>query len=359
MVKFTLLLLMLIFALQSEAQGKIELGEKQAYYLSQLPLKCLQQEYPNKLGQVLNNSKELKEPSELHPTFYGCFDWHSSVHGHWLLVRLLKSFPSLSNADTIRIKLDEQFSKEKILQEVQFFSTKYNESFERTYGWAWLLKLQEELNSWEDGDAKIWKQNLQPLTDLIVAKYKVYLPKLVYAIRTGEHVNTAFGLSFAHDYARSINDTSFLFLIDKRAKEFYLSDRNYPLSFEPSGYDFLSPAFEEAELMQRVLDQNAYAKWLKKFLPEIYKKSFKLEPGKVSDRTDGKLVHLDGLNFSRSWCLYQIASSDKRLSHLQQLGDFHLAYSLPFIVDGDYMGEHWLASFAVYALIARNKNVNN
>jgi len=352
-MKFFFLISLLLLCFGIEAQSKIELGENQAYYLSHLPLKCLQQEYPNKLGQVLNNANELKEPADLHPTFYGCFDWHSSVHGHWLLVRLLKRFPNLPNADTIRLKLNEQFSKDKILQETQFFSTKHNESFERTYGWAWLLKLQEELNSWEDQDAKIWKENLQPLTDLIVAKYTIYLPKLVYAIRTGEHINTAFGLSFAHDYARSTNDSIFRELIEKRAKEFYLLDKNYPLNFEPSGYDFLSPAFEEAELMQRVLDKNAYAKWLKKFLPEIYKKSFKLEPGKVSDRTDGKLVHLDGLNFSRSWCLYQISSSDKRLAHLQQLGDYHLAYSLPFIVDGDYMGEHWLASFAVYALMLR------
>jgi hypothetical protein len=359
MLKFTLLLIVVSFGFKSLAQSKIELGEQQAHYLSQLPLKCLQQEYPNKLGQVLNSSAELKEPSDLHPTFYGCFDWHSSVHGHWLLVRLLKSFPNLSNADTIRMKLNEQFTKAKILQETQFFTTKFNESFERTYGWAWLLKLQEELNSWEDKDAKIWKENLQPLTDLIVTKYKVYLPKLVYAIRTGEHVNTAFGLSFAHDYAKSMNDTTFQLLIEKRAKEFYLSDRNYPLTFEPSGYDFLSPAFEEAELMQRVLNAKDYSKWLKQFLPQIYKRSFKLEPGKVSDRTDGKLVHLDGLNFSRSWCLYQIASSDKRLIHLEKVADYHLSYSLPFIVDGDYMGEHWLASFAVYALITRNQKTSN
>lgn len=333
-------------------QNDLQLTEEQALRLSQLPLKCLQQEYPNKLGQVLNSEEELKSPKSLHPTFYGCFDWHSSVHGHWLLVRLLKEFPQLKNRDEIRSKLGQQITAENIDTELQFFQTKYNESFERTYGWAWLLKLQEELNTWNDPEAKKWAKNLQPLTDFIVSKYSTFLPKLVYPIRTGEHINTAFGLCFAYDYAKQSKNTKFLDLISKRAKEFYFKDENYPLNFEPSGYDFLSPTFEEIDLMRRILSKPEFDIWIAKFLPDLKDKDFNLEVGKVSDRTDGKLVHLDGLNFSRAWCLYGLAKSDTKYAHLSAVADKHLAHSLPSIIDGDYMGEHWLASFAVYTMFA-------
>lgn len=338
---------------QSIKADDLLLTEEQALRLSGLPLKCLQKEYPNKLGQVLNSANELKSPKKLHPTFYGCFDWHSSVHGHWLLIRLLKEFPNLKNSKEIRSVLHEQLSKENILQELEFFQTKYNESFERTYGWAWLLKLQEELITWEDSDAKKWGENLQVLTDFIVEKYMEYLPKLVYPIRTGEHINTAFGLSFAYDYAREVGNTKFSSLITKRAIEFYASDENYPIHFEPSGYDFLSPTFEEIDLMRRILPKSEFSKWIKKFLPDLDKKHFVLEVGKVMDRTDGKLVHLDGLNFSRAWCMYGLANNFPKYEHLKGLADIHLNHSLKTITDGDYMGEHWLASFALYALLER------
>jgi hypothetical protein len=335
-----------------KAQNDLQFTVNQAEHLVQLPLKCLQQEYPNKLGQVLNNAQELRSPSSLHPIFYGCFDWHSSVHGHWLLVALMKRFPDLPSSQAIREKLNEQFTVEKVAEEMRFFETKYNENFERTYGWAWLLKLQLELDSWKDKDAQNWAMILRPYSELIVQKYKSYLPKLVYPIRTGEHINTAFGLTFAHDYAVAVKDSSFLELINKRAKDFYLKDKNYPLHIEPSGYDFLSPALEEADLMRRVLTPTEIKKWIKDFLPQLSKKNFYLEPGKVSDRTDGKLVHLDGLNFSRAWCLYGIAAVDpKRYGHLKVIAEQHIRHSLPSVVDGDYMGEHWLASFAVYALM--------
>lgn len=363
-MRFLLLTVLITVLLSCESKGKkqvdqtetrnpeLQLTEKQALRLSKLPLKCLQQEYPNKLGQVLNSTEELKSPKALHPTFYGCFDWHSSVHGHWLLIKLLKEFPKLENHKEIRSKLDQQLTAENISSELSFFKTKYNESFERTYGWAWLLKLQEELNTWEDPKAKQWAKNLQPLTDFIVSKYSSFLPKLVYPIRTGEHINTAFGLSFAFDYAKQSNNTVFLSLIKKRAKEFYFKDEHYPLHIEPSGYDFLSPTFEEIDLMRRVLAKEEFNKWISNFLPDLKKKDFNLAVGKVSDRTDGKLVHLDGLNFSRAWCLYGIAKSDKKYAHLGALADKHLAHSLPSIIDGDYMGEHWLASFALYAMLA-------
>lgn len=327
------------------------LSLSEAERLAALPLKCLQQEYPNKLGQVLNDSLGLRSPEQLHPAFYGCFDWHSSVHGHWLLVRLLKQFPEMKDAAVIRHKLDAQLTAAHIEQEIAFFKTKHNDSFERTYGWAWLLHLHQELLTWKDPDGQKWAANLQPIADMIVQKYIVFLPKLVYPIRSGEHINTAFGLTFAFDYAVQIQHDTLQQVIRDRAIAFYGNDRNYPLGYEPSGYDFLSGGLEEADLMRRVLEPKAFESWLKGFLPELYSRTFKLAPGKVGDRTDGKLVHLDGLNFSRAWCLYGLARQFPKLAHLKQIADAHLTHSLPAIVDGDYMGEHWLATFAVLALL--------
>ena len=343
---------------QKSNRLNLDLTIQQAERLSSLPLKCLQQEYPNKLGQVLNNNSEVKSPKNLHPAFYGCFDWHSSVHGHWLMIRLLKEFPELKNNSAIRKKLNQQLTKENILQEVAFFKTKFNESFERTYGWAWILKLQQELITWEDEDAKKWTKNLTPLAEMVTEKYIEFLPKLHYPIRTGEHINTAFGLTLAYDYSIITKNIELQKSISKRAKEFYFQDKNSPLNYEPSGYDFLSPSIEEADLMRRILPKSEFILWFEKFLPEMTKQNFKWEVGIVSDRTDGKMVHLDGLNFSRAWCLYGIGHYDKRYKHLLKIADQHLAYSLPSIVDGDYMGEHWLATFAVNAMLERKaKNV--
>lgn len=329
---------------------KHELSLKQANRLSKLPCKCLNQEFPNKLGQVLNDTTELLSPKILHPVFYGCFDWHSSVHGHWLLVKLAKSFPGLENRDSIMNLLDKQFEAGKIQREMAFFQTKNNESFERTYGWAWILKLQEELESWDNPQAKRWANVLQPLSDMLIEKYTVFLPKLVYPIRTGEHPNTAFGLSLAYDYAALKKDSKFQDAIKDAAKRFYAKDVNYAFAYEPSGYDFLSPGLQEIDLMRKVLPKDEFMTWLRQFHPAIFDPKFALEPGKVLDRTDGKLVHLDGLNFSRAWCLYDLANSDPKLEHLRAIADAHLDFSLPNITDGDYMGEHWLASFACYAL---------
>lgn len=327
---------------------------EQAERLIALPIKCAQQEYPNKLGQVLNSSEELKSPAELHPTFYGCFDWHSSVHGHWLMVRLLKTFPTIQQANQARKIIKEQISAQNIEQEMAFFKSKYNESFERTYGWAWILQLQMELDTWDDDLGKSCAMNLRPLSELIVEKYKTFLPKLVYPIRSGEHINTAFGLTFAFDYGIQSKDTALTNLITNRAIAFYGKDKAYPIQYEPSGYDFLSGGFEEIDLMRRILEPNAFQKWLNGFMPQIYKKTFQLEPGKIIDRTDGKLVHLDGLNFSRAWCIYSLVETTPKLNHLKAIADKHLQTSLPNVVDGDYMGEHWLASFAVYALIIKH-----
>lgn len=327
---------------------KLDLTE--ANRLSKLPLNCMDTEYPNKLGQVLSSAEDLKAPSILHPTFYGCFDWHSAVHGHWSLIRLLKSFPDLENAAEIKEKLATRMSKENILQEIAYFKAPQNKSYERTYGWAWLLKLAEELHTWDSPFAKDLALNLQPLTDLIVENYLEFLPKLYYPLRIGTHTNTGFGLAFAYDYATTVGNDALKNSIAKRAKDFFLKDKNGPLEWEPGGYDFLSPCLEEIDIMRRVLSKEEFAPWLQQFLPQLSQANFKLEPGIVSDRSDGHLVHLDGVNFSRAWCLYGIAQTLPEYAHLNQVAHEHINHSLPAIVDGNYEGGHWLASFAIYAL---------
>ncbi len=322
----------------------------EANRLSKLPLKCMNNEFPNRLGQTLGGPEDIKSPSELHPAFYGCFDWHSSVHGHWSLVSLLKQFPELDNAAEVVAKLKNNISKEHIATEVAYFNGKHNKIYERTYGWAWLLKLAEELHTWDDPLARELENNLQPLTDLIVKRYMEFLPKLNYPIRVGEHPNTAFGLIFAWDYADKTGNTALKQMIEKRARDFYLNDFSCPISWEPGGSDFLSPCIEEAAIMLRVLPDTEFKQWFSKFLPDMQSKDYKLQPGVVSDRTDGKLVHLDGVNFSRAWCLNEIANKYPKYAHLRKIAVEHVNYSLPNIVDGNYEGGHWLGSFAIYAL---------
>lgn len=326
------------------------LNMAEAVRLSKLPLACLETEYPNKLNQVLNDSSDLQPPSILHPAFYGCFDWHSAVHGHWSLVALLKRFPDIEEAELIKTKLAQRISKENILQEIVYFQQKENYSFERTYGWAWLLKLAEELHTWDTPFARELEQNLQPLTDLIANRYIEFLPKLVYAIRIGTHTNTGFGLAFAYDYAETVNNQALQDAISTRAKAFFMNDKNGPLAWEPGGYDFLSPCLEEIDIMRRILSKDEFTTWLKDFLPQLSDPNFTLEPAIVSDREDGHLVHLDGLNFSRAWCLYGIVETLPEYQHLTQIAHQHINYSLPIITDGHYEGGHWLASFAIYAL---------
>ena len=241
-------------------------------------------------------------------------------------------------------------SKENIEHEIKYFQAKYNKSFERTYGWAWLLKLSEEIHTWNDPLAKELEENLQPLIDIIVDGYVVFLPKLNYPIRVGEHTNTAFGLTFAYDYAIAIENSKLQAIIEKRAKDFYLTDANCPMTWEPSGFDFLSPCLEEMDIMRRVLPSDAFIPWLQKFLPQLSSQSFELEVGIVSDRNDGKLVHLDGVNFSRAWCLLGLANQFKEYAHLKPIAAKHINYSLPSIVGDSYEGSHWLGSFAIYSL---------
>ena len=339
----------------TQSNHKIEFDKKAVNKLVKLPLHCVETEYPNKLSQTIGDETYLKTPKELHPAFYGCFDWHSSVHGHWSLVKLLKNDPnfvrlSIEQHKEITNLLLQNISKENILKEVKYFDNKYNKNYERTYGWAWLLKLQLEIETWDNKAARKLERNIKPLTDLIANKYIEFLPKLNYPIRVGTHSNTAFGLVFAYDYAKANNKQILLEAITKRALYFYENDTNCPMSWEPSGTDFLSPCLEEAALMKRVLNKEEFTNWLQKFLPQLFNKNYKLDVGEVSDRTDGHLVHLDGLNFSRAWCLNEISKDVKELNHLKEIANMHINYSLPNLVGDSYEGGHWLASFAIYAL---------
>jgi Protein of unknown function (DUF2891) len=359
-------LLIVIAALQSKAQvndlfvikkdsSGFELTIKGASHLASLPLKCILQEFPNKTSHTSNNdSDHVLLPKQLHPSFYGCFDWHSSVHGHWMLIRLLKLFPNLPEATAIRNVLSKTITKENIIKEVKYFSMPLTSSWERTYGWAWILKLDEELMNWNDADAKKWQEAMQPLTQKIIELWTKFLPKQTYANRTGVHPNTAFGLVFALDYARAAKNTAFEKAIAESSKIIFLKDKNAPASWEPNGSDFLSPSLEEADLMRRVLPAKEFINWFNQFFTIASLKHLTILPV-VSDRTDLQIVHLDGLCFSRSWCMKGLASAlpatDARRKMLLRSSINHLAASLPNVVSGEYGGEHWLASFAVYALV--------
>ena len=331
--------------------NKYVLTTEGASHLAALPLKCIQQEFPYKTGIVFSDSSLISHPKEYHPVFYGCFDWHSSAHGHWMLVRLLKQFPDIPQADTIRQLLRSQLTAFNIASEIKIFQQKENRSFERTYGWAWILQMQKELMEWDDPLGRELSENLKPLSELFARLYIEYLGKLLYPLRVGEHSNLAFGLRLAWDYAHTAGDDSLKKSIRTTALRFYKNDVNCPISWEPGGTDFLSPCLEEADLMWRILPAAAYEPWLKKFLPSLFKPTVDLEPGRVKDRSDGRLVHLDGLNFSRAWCLYGIAGHIKtNRQKILELANIHMAAALPHVASGEYMGEHWLASFAVYAM---------
>lgn len=336
---------------ETKKSAEIVFNIKNAERLVKLPLSCIQIEYPNKLDHVISSSADLESPQKLHPAFYGCFDWHSSVHAHWSLIRLLKEFPELSQAEEIKEKLLENISKTNIEREVKYFKTEAHRSSERTYGWAWLLKLAEEIHLWEDPVAKELEKNLQPLTNLMIDNFKEFLPKLTKPIRVGEHQNTAFALNMLFDYAISLEDKDLKNLAEFWAKAYYLYDKNCPINYEPGGFDFLSPCLEEAELMSKILSEKDFKSWLKEFLPSIMQSDFKMKTGKVSDREDGKLVHLDGVNFSRARIFYSLSNRFDYLKHLDEIGNRHFNYSFEDILEDDsYMGSHWLGTFALYAI---------
>ena len=347
-----LLLLCVSMGLNAQSEGAPVLTQRIAESLVRLPLKCATNAFPYKTGIVFADNSLITEPKQYHPAFYGCFDWHSSVHGHWMMVRLLKLFPNLPQKDSIRQILKAHLTPQHIQKELELFASKDNKSFERTYGWAWLLQLQNELLGWNDADARNWAAAVQPLATRFSLSTIDFLKKLVYPIRSGEHTNLAFGLRLSFDYAVAAGDTALKNSIITAARKFYGADAGCPLYWEPSGYDFLSPCLEEAALMSRILPAKEYAKWLTGFLPQLFRSAHQLQPGRVKDRTDGKLVHLDGLNLSRAWCLKEIntALGKKTVAQINTLMELHLREGLKNVASGDYAGEHWLASFAVYAL---------
>ncbi len=330
---------------------RLKLTDTDAKNLVKLPIACIDIEFPNKLNQVIGSEADLRRPKSLHPAFYGCFDWHSAVHGHWSLVRLLKEQPNLKEKNRIVKGLKTHLSKENIAKEILYFKDSLSRGFERMYGWAWLLKLTDEIETWDDPCAKQLGANLRPLAKVIVKNCEEFLPKLHYPIRVGTHTNSAFAMCMMYDYAETTNNKAFKKLITERAIDYYALDKECPLSWEPSGTDFLSPCFEEANLMRRVYPKGKFRVWLDAFLPELKSKSFKLIPAIVTDRADGHLVHLDGLNFSRAWCLYGIAKTlPKDYGHLVRIGNEHIEYSFGNLVGDGYEGGHWLSSFALLAL---------
>lgn len=342
-----------LFLAKADSSG-FELTMKGASFLASLPMKCINQEYPNKTGHVSrSDSDQVRTPKQLHPAFYGCFDWHSSVHGHWMLVYLLKRFPTLPEQGSIRNTLNGSFTPANIAAEVDYFNGELAKGFERTYGWAWVLKLDQELAGWNDADGQRWYEALRPLTAKIVSLWMAFLPRQTYPNRTGVHPNTAFGMAFALDYARAAKNAAFEAALVQSARRIYAADKSAPSSWEPDGSDFLSPSLEEADLMRRVLPRKDFLPWFNAYISRAGLLHLTRLPV-VSDRTDLQIVHLDGLCFSRSWCMNGLAAllppGDARKAILRHAARAHLASALPNVVSGNYGGEHWLASFAVLAL---------
>lgn len=328
----------------------------EASRFARLALDCVHKEYPNHLSHALNSDADAKPPRELTPAFYGCYDWHSSVHGHWLLARLARLFPAEPFAAEARRALNRSLSEANLRGEARYLSGEGRNTFERPYGLAWLLQLAAELREWDDPDARRWSANLRPLEDAAVVRISAWLPKLQHPIRNGEHTNTAFGLGLMLDYARVAGKADFGRLLESRSRDYFLRDRGCPISWEPSGEDFLSPCLAEADVMRRILPEGEFARWFDAFLPDVT-----LEPTRVSDVTDGRLYHLAGLNLSRAWMLEGIArqlpQSKPRRGDLSALAVKLRSVGMESVLDtvkgAHYEGGHWLASFAVYLATGR------
>jgi hypothetical protein len=297
----------------------------------------------------------------LTPVFYGCFDWHSSVHGHWLLARVARLYPGTPLAARAEAALSDSFTMERVAGEVAYLRAAGRQEFERPYGLAWLLQLTMELREWDSPKARAWAATLAPMETEAVARFTDWLPKLTKPIRTGEHSQTAFAFGLALDWARHARNVAFERLLVERSRAFYLADRACPMAYEPSGQDFVSPCLAEADLMRRVLPSTEFARWLSDFLPDIPAGAAGvaawLEPGVVLDRTDGKLAHLDGLNLSRAWMLEGIAqalpATDTRLPALRAAARRHREVGLAAVAGAPYAGGHWLGTFAIYLTSAR------
>ncbi len=348
-----------VCSLPCAAARNSRLDEATAARFAALALKCVHQEYPNKIAHVLTSDADVLPPRKLTPAFCGCFDWHSAVHGHWLLVRLVSLFPEAPFVEEAKEALARSLTAENIAAEVAYLSAKDRASFERPYGLAWLLQLAAELREWDDPRAAEFQRTIAPLEEIAISRLTSWLPKLTFPVRSGEHSQTAFALGLALDWARASGKERERDLIESRIRDYFLGDRDAPLAYEPSGEDFFSPCLAEADLVRRILDPAEYAKWLESFLPEIPRdgRGGWLAPGVVTDPTDGKLVHLDGLNLSRAWMLEGIASGlprdDARIPALRAAAHAHAESGLRAVTGEHYEGAHWLASFAVYLMTER------
>ena len=327
--------------------------EAAARRFADLALTCVAREYPNKIAHTLESDEDAKPPRLLTPVFFGCYDWHSSVHGHWLLARLARRFPEAAFAERARAALRASFTPGKVAGEVAYLERSGRATFERPYGLAWLLQLAAELRAWDDPEAHAWSTALAPLERAAAARLEDWLPKLSYPVREGEHAQTAFAFGLVLDWARSAGDAEMERLLLARTRDLYAKDRACPLAYEPSGQDFLSPCLAEADLMRRLLAPPAFATWLRRFLPGIpVDGSPLLKAAVVTDPSDGKLAHLDGLNLSRAWMLDGIAAClpprDPRLLALRSAAAEHRASGLAAVTGAHYEGGHWLGTFAVY-----------
>jgi Protein of unknown function (DUF2891) len=378
MIRHILLLMLMVNAAGAQDRAprhNVESGHAfdsaAAQRFAALALACVHKEYPNKISHSMLSDADVAPPRKLTPAFYGCYDWHSSVHGHWLLVRLLRTYPDAPFAAAARTALAESLTSANLAQEAAYLNAEGRASFERPYGLAWLLQLGQELREWEkagggrDSADPLPAQlaaNLRPLEQAAAGRLKTWLPKLSYPVRSGEHSQTAFALGLMIDYGRATDDRAFVDLLLRKARDYYQKDENCPLAYEPSGEDFLSPCLAEADVMRRVLTPEDFAAWLRGFMPQIPTDGAGpwLEPAVVTDPSDPKLAHLDGLNLSRAWMLEGIAShlpaGDPRLAALHASAAAHREAGLASVTGAHYEGGHWLGSFAVYLTTRRGIN---
>ena len=333
--------------------------EAMAEHFTGLALDCVHREYPNKIAHVLNDDGDARPPRELTPAFYGCYDWHSSVHGHWLLIRLARLYPGAETTAATRAALARNLTVANLQHEAAYLEAPGREGFERPYGLAWLLQLGAELREWDDPDARRWRDAVAPVEALAADRIREWLPKLTHSIRSGEHSQTAFAFGLILDWARVAGDADMIPLVERRIADYYAADYDCPLRYEPSGHDFLSPCLAEGDLMRRVATPAAFADWLRRFLPGVPNDGSAgwLEPAVVSDPTDGKLVHLDGLNLSRAWMLEGIAAGlpahDDRRPALLAAAAAHRASGLASVTGATYEGGHWLGTFSTYLVTGR------
>jgi hypothetical protein len=348
-----------LFIMTAAAQNTVQFDTNAAQRFANLALACVHKEYPNHISHTMNSDADVAPPRKLTPAFYGCYDWHSSVHGHWLLVRLIRTFPDAPFVQSALEALRQSLTADNIAQEAAYLREEGRSSFERPYGLVWLLQLVAELREWDDPQAKEMAANMRPLEEVVLERLKNWLPKLANPVRIGEHDQTAFALGLMLDYARGHGDQKFAELVVSRARQFYLGDKNCPLAYEPSGEDFLSPCLGEADMMRRVLTSQEYARWLRAFLPQIPTNGNDkwLQPVVSPDPSDPKLAHLDGLNLSRAWMLEGMAAgllkNDKRLPSITAAAETHRKAGQAAVTGEHYEGGHWLGSFAVYLVTKR------